>query len=230
MVLVLPCGVPLSNQCNIPHDNRPSRFRRTIQPFGNRGHCRKENKVESDLICDSYARRSAMRCQSVAHATENVVVNATQSDTSGSSDTDRSRVLIRLVEPSELEEVAWLRAEAYYEVGIRSFRVKERSQTFPSIRLSCPCLQDQPHIRYVGSFKRQFKEQEARSLKERIRCRPGSIMPECVCLVAVEEGGGSGVVMGTLDAEPPGSPTPKYRDIPEVCGLALGPTIFTGAI
>ncbi|EIE18732.1 hypothetical protein COCSUDRAFT_60039 [Coccomyxa subellipsoidea C-169] len=74
---------------------------------------------------------------------------------------------------------------------------------------------DQPHLRYVGSFKRQFKEQEARSLKERIRCRPGSDTPECVCLVAVEEEGDSGTVMGTLDAEPPGPPTPKHRHIPE---------------
>ncbi|CAL8464381.1 g3916 [Coccomyxa elongata] len=112
----------------------------------------------------------------------------TQKKTSSEQIQASTGVLIRPVEPSELEEVAWLRAEAYYE--------------------------DQPHLRYVGSFKRQFKEQEARSLKERTRCRPGSERPECVCFVAVEEAGGSEVV-GTLDAEPPGSTTAQHRRIPE---------------
>ncbi len=149
---------------------------------------------------------------------------AIQSDTSERLSPDRSvassGVLIRPVEPSELDEVAWLRAEAYYEVDICSSLLRSYSQRDLPIMKAILCLlQDQPHLRYVGSFKRQFKEQEARSLKERIRCRPGSDMPECVCLVAVEEEGESGTVVGTLDAEPPGSPTPKHRHIPEVCKL-----------
>ena len=90
-------------------------------------------------------------------------------------------------------------------------------------------LQDQPHLRYVGSFKRQFKEQEAQSLKERTRCKPGSKRPECVCFVAVEEAGSS-EVMGTLDAEPPGPSTAQLRRIPEVgcrCNVKLFQLVST---
>lgn len=89
-------------------------------------------------------------------------------------------------------------------------------------RLPLLSLQDQQHLRYVGSFKRQFMEQETRSLKERIVVKPGSDLPECICLVAVEpEGSGRGTgIMGTLDAEPPSpSPSRQHRDIPEVRGL-----------
>ncbi len=127
-------------------------------------------------------------------------------------------VLIRPVEPSELEEVAWLRAEAYYEVHTCLLAVLLEGNVVLDLKLDGGdevWLQDQPHLRYVGSFKRQFKEQEARSLKERTRCRPGSERPECVCFVAVEEAGGS-EVLGTLDAEPPGSTTAQHRRVPEV--------------
>ncbi|BDA49742.1 hypothetical protein COCOBI_14-3620 [Coccomyxa sp. Obi] len=144
------------------------------------------------MICDPCTRRSSIRCQSVTGLQSDLAVSALQPETQKRASSDQTQansgVLIRPVEPSELEEVAWLRAEAYYE--------------------------DQPHLRYVGSFKRQFKEQEARSLKERTRCRPGNERPECVCFVAVEEAGSSGV-MGTLDAEPPGSTTAQHRRIPE---------------
>ena len=34
--------------------------------------------------------------------------------------------------------------------------------------------EDQQHLRYVGSFKRQFSEQEARSLRQRTRLKPGA--------------------------------------------------------
>jgi hypothetical protein len=115
MVLVVPCGGRLAKHCSISYEYSGSR--RAMQPSGIRSYSRKENKAENFLICD---RRSAVRCLSVA--TENTVVNGTQSNTSEQESPDRSPVLIRLVEPSELEEVAWLRAEAYYEVGFRSFR------------------------------------------------------------------------------------------------------------
>jgi hypothetical protein len=80
-------------------------------------------------------------------------------------------------------------------------------------------VQDQQHLRYVGSFKRQFMEQETRSLKERTCLRPGWDMPECMCLVAVEpESSSTGRgVMGTLDAEPPRSSSLQHRrDVPQV--------------
>ena len=35
--------------------------------------------------------------------------------------------------------------------------------------------EDQQHLRYVGSFKRQFSEQEARSLRQRTRLKPGAM-------------------------------------------------------
>ncbi len=76
------------------------------------------------------------------------------------------------------------------------------------------------HVRYVGSFKRQFKEQETRSLRERTRTRPGAALPDCVCLVCLLPGAGSSgssegvTVVGTLDAEPPG--TQQRSEVPQV--------------
>ena len=87
----------------------------------------------------------------------------------------------------------------------------------------------QGHVRYVGSFKRQFKEQEARSLKERTRVRPGAALPDCVCLVCLLPNANSssssgsatneGTVVGTLDAEPPG--TRQRSEVPQASFLPL---------
>jgi hypothetical protein len=83
-------------------------------------------------------------------------------------------------------------------------------------------VQDQPRLRYVGSFKRQFKEQEARSLRDRIRQRQGQVGPDCVCLVAIEEADGKGPeVLGTLDLEPPGSALARDREAPAVSALPI---------
>lgn len=80
-----------------------------------------------------------------------------------------------------------------------------------------PLLQDQLHQRYVGSFKRQFKEQEARSLQYRTRHRPGQAGPDCVCLVAVKKSERSTAeVVGTLDVEPPGSALAQKQNLPKV--------------
>ena len=78
-------------------------------------------------------------------------------------------------------------------------------------------LQDQLHQRYVGSFKRQFKEQEVRSLQHRTRHRPGQAGPDCVCLVAIKKSDSSSAeVVGTLDVEPPGSALAQKQKVPEV--------------
>jgi hypothetical protein len=68
--------------------------------------------------------------------------------------------------------------------------------------LTIPCiLQEQPQSRYQESFKKQFREQELRSLRQRtVRGRSGA--PESACLVAVWDGEG---VVGTVDIRPPGS-------------------------
>ena len=93
----------------------------------------------------------------------------------------------------------------------------------PAMTVSLP-LQDQLHQRYVGSFKRQFKEQEARSLQQRTRQRPGQAGPDCVCLVAVKQSDSSSAeVVGTLDVEPtaldvePTAPAPAQdQKVPKV--------------
>ena len=84
-------------------------------------------------------------------------------------------------------------------------------------------------MRYVGSFKRQFKEQETRSLRDRTRVRPGATLPDCVCLVCLlpsasnsrtsssSSDSSDGIVVGTLDAEPPG--TRQRSEVPQVVPL-----------
>eukprot|EP00884_Botryococcus_braunii_P003917 jgi/Botrbrau1/13526/Bobra.0347s0010.2 len=91
----------------------------------------------------------------------------------------RKHVAVRVTKGGvELERIAWLRAEAYYE--------------------------DQPPVRYIDSFKKTFREQETRSLM--LRTSPGTAgVPECVCLVAVEEADGQERVLGSLDMRPPAS-------------------------
>ena len=86
----------------------------------------------------------------------------------------------------------------------------------PVMTVSLP-LQDQLHQRYVGSFKRQFKEQEARSLQQRTRQRPGQAGPDCFCLVAVKQSDSSSAeVVGTLDVEPTGPAPAQDQKVPKV--------------
>ncbi|CAK0783359.1 hypothetical protein CVIRNUC_006558 [Coccomyxa viridis] len=105
-------------------------------------------------------------------------------------------IIVRPAVLSELDDVAWLRAEAFYE--------------------------DQLHQRYVGSFKRQFKEQEARSLQQRTRQRPGQAGLECVCLVAVKQSDSSSAeVVGTLDVEPTGPAPAQDQKVPKGAAYVL---------
>lgn len=145
---------------------------------------------------------------------------------------------------SELDDVAWLRAEAFYEVTLHMHCARVLGRRSNERLSNPPCntfseqsglisrlrhgtghlafVQDQPHLRYVGSFKRQFKEQEARSLRDRIRQRQGQVGPDCVCLVAIEEADGKGPeVLGTLDVESPGSALARDREAPAVSALPI---------
>lgn len=70
-------------------------------------------------------------------------------------------------------------------------------------KLTCPSTvqQEQPHSRFVDSFKKQFREQEARLLHERARQPPSAGAAERVCLVAVDTGVGG--FLGCLDVRSP---------------------------
>ena len=169
------------------------------------------------------ACNSDRRCHSRASVTAETEIDSKQS------------VTVRPAMLSELDDVAWLRAEAFYEVtlhihcarvlGQRSNERDVESGLTSRLRHGTghsAFVQDQPHLRYVGSFKRQFKEQEARSLRDRIRQRQGQVGPDCVCLVAIEEADGEGPeVLGTLDVEPPGSALARDREAPAVSALPI---------
>ena len=71
-----------------------------------------------------------------------------------------------------------------------------RKLTFPSTM-----QQAQPHSRFVDSFKKQFREQEARLLRERARQPPGAGAAERTCLVAVDTADGN--FLGCLDVRLP---------------------------
>lgn len=66
---------------------------------------------------------------------------------------------------------------------------------------SLPNPQDQPGGggRFAASYKKQFREQEARSLAARTAGCP----PECACLVALDAS--TSAVLGALDVRPPAS-------------------------
>lgn len=63
--------------------------------------------------------------------------------------------------------------------------------------------QEQPSSRFIDSFKKQFREQEARLLRERTRQPASGGPPQRICLVAVDTGAGAGQVLGSLDIRPP---------------------------
>lgn len=120
MVLVLPCGACYAKHFSEPNCSKVSVLRRSRKSSRTERLCRKVNRIEHGTICDLCTSRSAMRCQSVSKTHTEPCVAATQSVPSDASSSGHpstsSRLLIRPVEVSELEEVAWLRAEAYYEV------------------------------------------------------------------------------------------------------------------
>lgn len=62
-------------------------------------------------------------------------------------------------------------------------------------------VQEQPHARYVDSFKRQFVDQYVQSLRQQTVKKLGNALPECLCLVGVAQG--SQQVLATCDVRPP---------------------------
>lgn len=62
-------------------------------------------------------------------------------------------------------------------------------------------VQEQPHARYVDSFKRQFVDQYVQLLSQQTTKKLGNALPECLCLIGV--GQGSQQVLGTCDVRPP---------------------------
>ena len=155
-------------------------------------------------------RQSRVSCSSTAEAdlvTEQQLIFRTASST------------------SDLQQAATLRAEAYYEVlpPRRSFFVCTKQNTeAPCYCISfcnavhvtvdnagdaCStlrwqhCLQEQPHARYVNSFKRQFIDQTLRLLRQQTARSLNALLPECVCLVAMLPG--TKHILATCDIQPP---------------------------
>lgn len=62
-------------------------------------------------------------------------------------------------------------------------------------------LQEQPHARYVDSFKRQFVDQSVRLLKQQTARSLNALLPECVCLVALLPENDQ--ILATCDVRPP---------------------------
>lgn len=62
-------------------------------------------------------------------------------------------------------------------------------------------LQEQPHARYVDSFKRQFADQYVQLLRQQTTKKLGNALPECLCLIGVAQG--SQRVLATCDVRPP---------------------------
>ena len=121
---------------------------------------------------------------------------------------------------SHLQQASALRAEAYYEVSsaLHSFFRYSVSVAnfFPCSPLGRPIadqsmcirpecslsfLQEQPHARYVDSFKRQFVDQSVRLLKQQTARSLNALLPECVCLVALLPENDQ--ILATCDVRPP---------------------------
>ena len=64
-------------------------------------------------------------------------------------------------------------------------------------------VQEQPHARYVDSFKRQFVDQYVQLLSQQTTKKLGNALPECLCLIGVAQG--SQQVLATCDVRPPES-------------------------
>ncbi|KAL3132554.1 hypothetical protein ABBQ32_009093 [Trebouxia sp. C0010 RCD-2024] len=61
--------------------------------------------------------------------------------------------------------------------------------------------QEQPHARYVDSFKRQFIDQYVRLLTQQTATKFGAALPECLCLIGIAHG--SQQAFATCDIRPP---------------------------
>lgn len=118
MVLVLPWRSHLNTSSGV--SRTPVPCKRFPHHSSKAASSPRQGKFYCDSICDPCTRRSSIRCQSATGVQSGVAVSALQPDTQIRASCDETQastgVLIRPVEPSELEEVAWLRAEAYYEV------------------------------------------------------------------------------------------------------------------
>ena len=109
----------------------------------------------------------------------------------------------------DLQQAAKVRADAYYEVIsslMYSFWLKrtELHQLAGNVKLHASkalLMQEQPHARYVDSFKRQFVDQYVRQLQQQTVKQLGHALPECVCLVALYPQ--SQQVLATCDVRPP---------------------------
>lgn len=62
-------------------------------------------------------------------------------------------------------------------------------------------IQEQPHARYVDSFKRQFIDQYVRLLTQQTAIKLGAALPECLCLIGIAQG--SQQALATCDIRPP---------------------------
>lgn len=100
-----------------------------------------------------------------------------------------------------------------------SSKAQSSRQHFERLELVFP-LQDQPPHRFEDSFKKMFREQEVRSLKQRTCPGTGGV-PECACLVAVGEVDGQEKVLATLDMRPPASLGGRPpMGVPQVCTIS----------
>jgi hypothetical protein len=90
----------------------------------------------------------------------------------------------------EHQQVANLRAEAYYEVGAWLRRPAGRAFGAAALNGARQVSQEE-RSRFVGSFKKKFAAQEVESLEERTRALPSGA-PLCECLVSAGRGDGTG--------------------------------------
>ena len=158
---------------------------------------------------------------SITHRTPRQSRVSCSSTAEAASVTEQQLIFQTAFSTSDLQQAATLRAEAYYEVllTIRSFLVCTKQNTEAScycisfcnaVHLTVDklarlmwrrCLQEQPHARYVNSFKRQFIDQTVRLLRQQTARSLNALLPECVCLVAMLPG--TKQILATCDIHPP---------------------------
>lgn len=112
---------------------------------------------------------------SITHRTPRQSLVPCSSTAEAASVTEQQLIFQTASSTSDLQQAATLRAEAYYE--------------------------EQPHARYVNSFKRQFIDQTVRLLRQQTARSLNALLPECVCLVAMLPG--TKQILATCDIYPP---------------------------
>lgn len=112
---------------------------------------------------------------SITHRTPRQSRVSCSSTAEAASVTEQQLIFQTASSTSDLQQAAALRAEAYYE--------------------------EQPHARYVNSFKRQFIDQTVRLLRQQTARSLNALLPECVCLVAMLPG--TKQILATCDIHPP---------------------------